>query len=295
MADAASISRALKGTKTGDYYLVRCPVSTHGKGKGDRRPSLLISDRDDGGIRANCLAGCDWRDIFDALRRRGLLDDRAPYRDAPPVRRCEAVEHIEPDPKALALWRSAEPIAGTLAHRYLRARGITIDPPPSLRFLPAAEYMTGIFLPAMVAGLQASDRRVVGAQLTYLDPRGHKKAQVSMPRKTIGKMFDGAVRLGPAGDVLGIAEGVETALAAMELTGIPCWACLGSQRMARVAIPGAVRELHIFADNDDPGRLAAEQTAKAHAHRRVVMRFPPDGFGDYGDIAADLAKRGVAA
>ena len=36
----------------------------------------------------------------------------------------------------------------------------------------------------------------------------------------------------------------------MQLTGIPVWACLGAQRMARVAIPDCVKELHVFADND---------------------------------------------
>jgi hypothetical protein len=256
----------------------------------------LISDRDDGGIRANCLAGCDWRDIFDTLRRRGLLEDRAPYRDAPPPRRCEPVEPpIEPDPKAMALWRSAEPIIGTLAHNYLRARGVAIDPPPSLRFLPAAQYMPRIFLPAMIAGFQGHDRRIIAVQVTFLDPRGDRKAQGATPRKTIGKMHGGAVRLGPADEVLGLAEGIETAMAAQQLSSVPCWACLGSQRMARVAIPDCVRELHIFADADEPGRLAAEQTAKAHAHRRVVVRFPPDGFGDYADLAANLAKSEVAA
>jgi hypothetical protein len=241
------------------------------------------------------LAGCDWRDIFDALRRRGLLDDRPPSRAAAPVRRCEPIEQIEPDHRALALWRSAEPIADTLAHRYLRARGLTIDPPPSLRFLPAAEYLPRIFLPAMVAGLQAPDRRVIAVQITFLDPRGDRKVQGAAPRKTIGKMHGGAVRLGPAGEVVGIAEGIETAIAAMQLSGISCWSCLGSKRMASVVIPDTVRELHLFGDNDEPGRLAAEQTAKAHPNRRVIARFPPENFGDYADIAADLAKRGVAA
>jgi hypothetical protein len=35
--------------------------------------------------------------------------------------------------------------------------------------------------------------------------------------------------------------------------------------------------------------------AHAHKHRRVVLRFPPEGFGDYADLAADFAKREVAA
>ncbi len=294
MGDAASVSRALKGTKTGDGYLVRCPVATHGKGKGDRHPSLSIADGDHG-LLVRCHAGCDARDILDVLRRRGLLDDRAPFRDAAPLRRCEPVEHIEPDLKALALWRSAEPIIGTKAHHYLRARGLTIEPPPSLRFVPALAYMPRIMLPAMIAGLQAPDRRVIAVQVTFLDPRGDRKVQGATPRRTIGKMFDGAVRLAAAGEVLGLAEGIETALAAIQLTGVPCWACLGSQRMARVAIPDTVRELHLFGDNDDPGRVAVEQTTKTHAHRRVVVRFPPDGFNDYAAVAADLAKREVAA
>ena len=52
MRDAASVSRALKGRKSGNGYLVRCPAHA------DALPSLLISDRDDGaGIRVNCFAG----------------------------------------------------------------------------------------------------------------------------------------------------------------------------------------------------------------------------------------------
>jgi putative DNA primase/helicase len=303
MSDAASIAKRLGGSKAGDCYLCRCPVPAHGKSKGDRNPSLLISDRDDGGLRVNCLGGCDWRDVTDRLRDMRLLEEHEPHqsrkfsRDASPVRRCEpAVEQpVEPDPRALALWRLGEPIAGTKAHDYLRARGLIIDPPLSLRFLPSAEYMRRYSFPAMVAAFQAPDRRVIAAQIIYLDPRGDRKAQVAMPRKTLGKMHNGVVRLGPSGDVLGVAEGIETALAAMQLTGVPCWACLGSQRLARAAIPDTVRELHLFGDNDEPGRLAVEQAAKARAHRRVVVRFPPDGFGDYADLAADLAKRGVAA
>jgi hypothetical protein len=243
----------------------------------------------------HCHAGCDARDVLNALRRRGLLEDRAPSPYSAPVRRCEVVEQIEPDERALALWRSAEPIVDTLAHRYLRSRGLSIDPPPSLRFLPAAEYLPRVYLPALIAGFQGHDRRIIAAQITFLDPRGDRKVQGATPRKTIGKMHGGAVRLGPAGDELALAEGIETALAAMQLTGIACWACLGSQRMTRVVIPDCVRELHIFADADEPGRLAAEQTARAHPQRRVVVHLPPDGFGDYADLAADLAKREVAA
>jgi putative DNA primase/helicase len=287
MADAASISRALKGRKSGNGYLVRCPAHA------DARPSLLISDRDDGGgLRVNCLAGCDFRDVLDKLKDLRLLEDRGQQQPVAPVE----IPPPEPNPEGLGLWRNGSPIAESLAQSYLRSRGLFVDVMPTLRFVPTLRHkFSRQTFPAMIALILAGDRLRLGVQATFLDPRGQGKVPVDPPRWTYAPLRDGAVRLGPARDVLGIAEGVETALAAMQLTGIPCWACLGSQRMARVAVPDTVRELHLFGDNDEPGRLAVEQAARAHAHRRVVVRFPPDGVGDYADLAADLAKRGVAA
>ncbi len=296
MSAAAEIARALGGRRHETGYLCRCPVATHGAGRGDRNPSLSVRDGEEGKILVNCFAGCDGRDILDALRRRGLLDDRPPVRDPGPAPRCEAIERIEPDERALALWRRAQPINGTLAHRYLRARGLTIEPPPSLRFFPALEYLgERIAVPAMVAAVQAPDRRAVALQITYLDPRGDRKAQVATPRRTIGKLYDGAVRLGPAGDELGIAEGVETALAAMQLTGVPCWACLGAKRMPSVAIPDTVQRLHIFADNDQTGQDAADATAQERPSQGVLIHTPRSPFKDFADVAADLLKAGAAA
>ena len=44
--------------------------------------------------------------------------------------------------------------------------------------------------------------------------------------------------------------------------------------------------MHIFADNGGPGHEAAERGAKAYLAqgRRVVVRFPPERFGDYNDL-----------
>jgi len=164
-----------------------------------------------------------------------------------------------------------------------------LEPPPSLRALPIVELVAGsVWLPAMVAGVQAPDRRVIAAQLTFIDPRGDRKAQVAVPRKTIGALGFGAVRLGPVGDELGLAEGVEDALAAIQLTGMATWACLGAGRMHRVQIPDAVKVVHIFADDDEAGRAAAERTAARHKAegRRVVIRLAPAGVKDWADFAA---------
>jgi putative DNA primase/helicase len=279
---AADIARALGGKRITDGFICRCPVPGHGKGQGDRNPSLLVKD----GERAplfRCFAGCDARDVLDVLRRRGLADEGAGQHTSAPVPWSRPAVH-EPDPEALKIWREAKAGVGTLAEQYLRSRCISIAIPPSLRcgtcfHLDRYEMLT------MVAGAQGPDGRVIAIQRTLLTPTG-RKAPVSSPRITTGALGAGAVRLAKAGDVLGIAEGVETALAAMQLSGVSTWACLGAARMHRVEIPADVRELHIFADNDEPGRAAAARTAHTNRHRRVVLRFPPHGCKDWNDAVA---------
>jgi hypothetical protein len=290
MTDAATIARALGGKSTSIGFMCRCPVPSHGNGKGDRNPSLLVKDGDRAPL-FKCFAGCDVRDVLAELRARGLLDGAGI--PAACARRLPepAPQHI-PDPDAIALWGSAAPAGGSIVERYLRARGITIELPPSLR-CGGGCYLDRFELPAMVAAVQAPDRRTIAVQTTLIDPRGDRKAQVRLPRKTTGALRAGAVRLGPAGDVLGLAEGVETALSAMQITGVPVWACLGSFRMCRVAVPDAVQELHLFGDNDDPGRDAVERAAHAHRHRRVVIHFPPDQCPDWNDVLTGLFENPV--
>lgn len=106
---AAQIGIALKGHRNGAGWLCQCPVPNHGKGRGDRRPSLSVHDGDDR-LLVRCFAGCDPRDVLAELRRRGLLNDNGERRElrrvsvAPPP-----VQPVEPDPRALAIWRGATP------------------------------------------------------------------------------------------------------------------------------------------------------------------------------------------
>jgi hypothetical protein len=149
----------------------------------------------------------------------------------------------------------------------------------------------------MIAAVQAPDRTIVAAQITELDHDGRSKAPVSVQRRTIGALGAGAVRLGTAGDELGIAEGTEDALAAQQLTGLPCWACLGAGRMHRVDVPATVKTLHVFADDDEPGRNAADRTAARHSRegRRIFIRRPPEGVKDWGELASRGVERQAAA
>jgi putative DNA primase/helicase len=300
MSNAASIGKALCGRPAGDGWLVRCPVRTHGQGRRDRTPSLHVTDGDvRGRLLVHCYAGCDPRDVLAELRRRELIGEErsAPWRrsERPPSPPAEAPAH-EPDAKALALWRSGLSAPGTAVEKYLQARGITVPTPPSIRFATVL-HLDRVEMPVMLAAVQRpDDSKVVAVQRTMLTWSG-KKAAVSTPRITTGALGLGAVRLAAATDVLGLAEGVEDALAAMQLTGVPCWACLGAARMHRVLVPARVRELHIFADDDEPGRAAAERTAEFHCNRglKVLVRLPPACAKDYAEIVGAAANRNGAA
>ena len=291
---AADIARALRGRRCGDGgWLCRCPVGSHGKGDGDHHPSLSIRDGETA-LLVRCFAGCDPRDVLDELRRRGLIEgeDRSrPHRQ--PTQRIVAIPEPEPDAEALALWRASEPLTGTLAERYLREyRGIEIELPESLRFLPEAFHpRAAICLPALIAAVSRPDGKIVACQVLFLRPSDGQKASVATPRLTVGRLGGGAVRLGEAGDVLGLAEGVESALSAQQLAGVPCWATLGAHRLGGVKLPRGLREVHLFADDDDAGRLGAEKAAAVYTRNglRVTLRWPPVGHTDWNDLVGGAA------
>lgn len=275
---AREITAALGGRWRGEHGIARCPAHD------DKNPSLTIRD---GKINVllTCFAGCDRRDIVAELRRRGLMEAND-QREVRPRREPAPEPEHEPDHDALRIWHEAKaPAPDSAVWQYLhRERGLTLDIPPTIR-AGTTLHLDRIVMPIMVAAVQRPDGKLVSVQTTILTLAG-KKAAVSLPRKTTGALGCGAVRLGAACAVMGLAEGVETALAAIELTGITCWASLGATRMWRVAIPDVCREVHIFADDDEAGRAAAERTAHAHrqAGRRVHIRVPQDGCNDWSDV-----------
>ena len=69
MTSARELTERLKGHWHGSYGKARCPKHP------DKNPSLSIRDGKNGEPIVNCHAGCDWRDIKDELRSKGLLDD----------------------------------------------------------------------------------------------------------------------------------------------------------------------------------------------------------------------------
>jgi putative DNA primase/helicase len=81
-------------------------------------------------------------------------------------------------------------------------------------------------------------------------------------------------------------------MARVELTGVPVWACLGAQRLIKLALLLSVRTVHSFADNDESGVLHATAAAKHYSlsGRRVYLRRPPESFNDWNDALLELRR-----
>jgi putative DNA primase/helicase len=125
---ALGVSQALRGKRNGKGYLCRCPVPSHGRGHGDRRPSLSIADAPGGRLLIHCHGGCSPTDVLAVLRDRGLDGERDRPRHV--VSRVpSAAPEPDPDARALDLWNKAIPAPGTLAEAYLASRGIKITHP----------------------------------------------------------------------------------------------------------------------------------------------------------------------
>ena len=67
------IAKALGNAKqVNGNWLASCPVAGHGRGNGDKNPSLSIKE-DNGKLLFHCHGGCDQHSVFDAVRERNLL------------------------------------------------------------------------------------------------------------------------------------------------------------------------------------------------------------------------------
>ena len=127
---------------------------------------------------------------------------------------------------------------------------------------------------AMVAPVRSLRGEVIAAHITYL--LDGQKAPVPSPKKLVGRPRGGMVRLYPAGEKLGIAEGNETAIAASALSSLPVWAALSASLMPSIEVPVSVDELYLFADNDSnqAGQKAANQLVRRLIAERRKVRAP---------------------
>jgi len=181
---------------------------------------------------------------------------------------------------------------------YLRSRGLKV--PCSLRALHGVKHYredgspsAGVY-DVMLALFSTHDGLPATYHRTFL--KDGRKADVDKPKKFCGRARDlsgGAVRLYPAGETLGVAEGVETAIAAHQLFNLPVWATCGTTLMAKFKPPECVKRLVIFGDNDS--NYAGQVAAYTLASKMIVLnlavdvRFPAPPAHDFADF--QLASR----
>lgn len=166
------------------------------------------------------------------------------------------------------VWDGVQVIDGTASETYLRqVRAIDWPSwPATLGHHPACEYwhkpegskrsvLLGRF-PALIAMVETVEGDFSGVWRIFLREDGLGRAAVPIQKRGLGPTNGGAVRLGPAGEDLGIGEGLESAMSAAELSGfvIPFWAGLSTTGIQNLQLPDIVRRPVIFADNDRPQR-----------------------------------------
>jgi hypothetical protein len=181
------------------------------------------------------------------------------------------------------------PLAGTHAADYLAARGFECPASPDLLFHDdLAHWQAKRGFPGMIAIVRDAAGEMVAIHRTYLDPAKPAKADVSPARKTLGAVGGGAVRLAaPRDGLIGLAEGIETALAVTTACPhLPVWATLSTTGMEGIVLPPDIMRVVLLADHDDAGRRAAEAVAAklAMEGRRVFIALPPRAGDDFNDM-----------
>ena len=148
----------------------------------------------------------------------------------------------------------------------------------------------------MVARVDGPDGELLGIHRTWIE-RGPDGVWRRRDRASLGPVGGSAVRLAPVAETLLIAEGIETALAAMQATELPGWAALSTSGMRALRLPPEVRRVVILADNDKNG--AGKRAARAAAlrwlaeGRGVRIAMPPQPGWDFNDLL--VGGRDVAA
>ena len=192
------------------------------------------------------------------------------------------------------VWEGSRAVTrGDPVWQYLNRRlGLEIVP-ADLRLHPALRYTDedgrdlGRF-PAMVARIRYPDGAGASIHRTYLTNDGHKAPVPQVKKIMAGKPLNtGAVRLGAAGMTLGIAEGIETALAASQRFGAPVWAATNAVLLESWVPPEGVSRVLIAGDNDASftGQAAAFSLARRLVRDGLAVEIHlPDQMGkDWAD------------
>lgn len=281
---AGVIGAAIPLRRSGREFIACCPFHV------EKSPSFTVCP--DKGF-AHCF-GCGWSgdqlDFLCQLHGIGLREAATMVAGGQvPVASLALPPPAEAqDRSAMArvIWERTESASGTPAEAYLAFRGIAPPIPPDIRFLRLPCGNLGP-LPCLVAAIRNVAGEVAGVQRIWLASDGMGKADVVNPKKSLGNVKGGAIRLGDLDGTgaVTVCEGPEDGLSLLEMLGGPVWVAAGATFLPAMQFPPEVRSVVIGADNDAAGEVQAAEAARTFAGRGLQVRVihPLAGFKDFND------------
>jgi Toprim domain-containing protein len=306
ICDLRSLARALGGEISGRQVLAPGP----GHGRLDRSLSIRFDPAAPGGFVVHSFAGNDPIACKDYVRERLGLPEWEPGdeqdRRIDPLRRArfdrtamdrEATKRPRSEDdllrikRARALWTEGADPRDTMAPQYLMARALDLLDDLAgtvLRFHPRCPWRnedTGKTdrIPALLAAFRSiDDDEITGVHRIRLDqPQRWPKAH----RRMLGVVHRAAVKFGPISDMLYIAEGVETSMAARQCmaTGdierAPIWALGSVGAISFFPILDGVKRLIILGESGEASAQAVRLCGQRwqHAGRRVQVLYSEIG------------------
>lgn len=212
------------------------------------------------------------------------------------------------------IWASHKPLPGSLAESYLRSRGIQGNPESwhNLFFHPTLAYKEDDTTqwsrhPGMIAVVRDTHGKPLTLHRTFLSEDGSGKASVSRQKMMMAQpreLKGACIRIDepvatPNGKIIGIAEGIETALSVREATGCPMWVGISDRIMEQVVFPDDVKIVVVWADIEPSG-------AGLRAANKIKETLEPKGISviieapfvmnrekaDWNDVYKELGPSG---
>ncbi len=270
--------------------------------KGERAGDWIDFDGGQGGGPLSALehvTGLSGRDLF------AYAADVAGWIPSAPARsdsRSMSAKEKDTSREIEIILSRCVPLAGTLGETYLRSRGLAVPDCADLLFHPdLAHWETKTGWPALVGVIRNAKGEPIGVHRTWLAADGSGKAPIKKNRKMLGQSAGGALRLAtPDVGLIGIAEGIETALAAMTACpDLPVWAALSAGNLEQIALTSGIERVVLLADHDASGAgMRAAETAAKELHRegrRVFIASPAREGDDFNDLLLREGPRAVKA
>lgn len=182
---------------------------------------------------------------------------------------------------AKEVWGKCKPLIESCeAVKYLKSRGLEWDF-NCLRQGRLKHSAGGKFYNCLVAAATSKDGEVEGVHRIYL--QNGAKAKVVPCKMALGQIKGNSVKLAEPKGVLAIAEGIETAIAAMKLLKLPTWSAISGGNISSVIVPNSVHTVIVIGDNDDAGRIHAEKARESFTARGLRSRIIYPDSNDFND------------